>query len=94
MSSGNKPKDEKELKRRKQLKKMTKILSRAWELPDGEPFQECLKKISSEGNVFDLAAIGDNLDKQMYKLGRSGWIQFARDMGGVYNWHIERYVDA
>lgn len=87
----DKPKDEKEMKRRKQLKKMTKILSKAWELPDGEPFQECSKKSSPE-NAFDLGAVGDNLDKAVYKLGRSGWVQFARDMGGVYNRHIQRYV--
>lgn len=82
-------KDEKEVKRRKQLKKMTKILSRAWDLPHSDPFQES-NKTSSADNVFDLAGIGANLDKGIYKLGRSHWEHFARDIGGVYNRHIER----
>jgi hypothetical protein len=81
--------DEKEVKRRKQIKKMTKILARAWELPNGEPFQECTKESTTE-NVFDLASLGQNLDEGVYKFGRSGWEQFARDIGGVYNRHIER----
>jgi hypothetical protein len=81
--------DEKEVKRRKQVKKMTKILARAWELPDADPFQECSKKSTAE-DVFDLASLGQNLDEGVYKLGRSGWEHFARDIGGVYNRHIER----
>ena len=87
-----KAKDEKEVKQRKQVKKMTKILSRAWELPDSGPFQECSTKTSSAEAVFDLASLGQNLDEGVYKLGRSGWEHFARDIGGVYNRHIERYV--
>ena len=81
--------DEKESKRRKQVKKMTKILARAWEMPNGEPFQEC-DKISTVEDVFDLASLGQNLDEGVYQLGRSGWEKFARDIGGVYNRHIQR----
>mmetsp|Transcript_32339 Transcript_32339/g.36808 ORF Transcript_32339/g.36808 Transcript_32339/m.36808 type:complete len:95 (+) Transcript_32339:237-521(+) len=83
--------DGKELKRRKQRKKMSKILTRAWELPNSEPFQESNWE-SSLNNTFDLAAIGKNLDESVYQLGRSGWESFARDIGGVYNRHTERYV--
>ncbi|KAI2489836.1 DDT domain [Fragilaria crotonensis] len=81
--------DDKEVKRRKQVKKMTKILSRAWDLPNSDPFQECAKKSTAE-DVFDLASLGENLDTGIYKYGRSGWEKFARDIGGVYNRHIER----
>ena len=83
--------DEKEVKRRKQLKKMTKILAKAWELPKSEPFQES-SRFSSQGNVFDLATLGEYLGEGCYKLGRSGWAKFAQDIGGVYNRHIEWYV--
>eukprot|EP00547_Thalassionema_nitzschioides_P013554 CAMPEP_0194249628 /NCGR_PEP_ID=MMETSP0158-20130606/20923_1 /TAXON_ID=33649 /ORGANISM="Thalassionema nitzschioides, Strain L26-B" /LENGTH=1526 /DNA_ID=CAMNT_0038986183 /DNA_START=14 /DNA_END=4591 /DNA_ORIENTATION=- len=81
--------DEKEEKKRKQGRKMTKILARAWDLPNSQPYQKC-DKISSVGNIFDLSAIGRNLDDGVYKLGRSGWEEFARDIGGVYNRHISR----
>ena len=83
--------DEKDVKRRKQLKKMTKILAKAWELPKSEPFQES-SRFSSQGNVFDLATLGEYLGEGCYKLGRSGWAKFAQDIGGVYNRHIEWYV--
>lgn len=81
--------DDKEVKRRKQVKKMTKILSRAWDLPNSDPFQECTKNSTAE-DVFDLASLGGNLDSGVYKCSRSGWEKFARDIGGVYNRHIER----
>jgi hypothetical protein len=91
MADAQQEPDGKEVKRRKQLKKMTKILAQAWDLPSAEPFQEC-NTTSSEDNVFDLASIGQNLDRAIYRLGRSGWEHFARDIGGVYNRHLERYA--
>jgi hypothetical protein len=87
----NQAHDEKEVKRRKQLKKMTKILEKAWEIPKSEPFQESSRS-SSKGNVFDLATLGEYLGEGSYKVGRSGWEKFAQDIGGVYNRHIEWYV--
>jgi hypothetical protein len=87
----NQVNDEKEVKRRKQLKKMTKILAKAWELQKSEPFQES-SRTSTQGNVFDLASLGEYLSEGAYKVGRSGWVKFAQDIGGVYNRHIERCV--
>eukprot|EP00546_Thalassionema_frauenfeldii_P016880 CAMPEP_0178899764 /NCGR_PEP_ID=MMETSP0786-20121207/3086_1 /TAXON_ID=186022 /ORGANISM="Thalassionema frauenfeldii, Strain CCMP 1798" /LENGTH=1483 /DNA_ID=CAMNT_0020570667 /DNA_START=44 /DNA_END=4492 /DNA_ORIENTATION=- len=89
MADKNSANDEKEVKRKKQTRKMTKILAQAWDLPKAEPYQEC-DKVSSSGNIFDLSAIGRNLDDGVYKLGRSGWEEFARDIGGVYNRHVSR----
>jgi hypothetical protein len=85
----NQVNDEKEVKRRKQLKKMTKILAKAWELEKSEPFQES-SRTSTHGNVFDLASLGEYLSEGAYKVGRSGWVMFAQDIGGVYNRHIKR----
>ena len=81
-------KEEKEKKRRKQLKRMGKILARAWELD--EAFQEDPK--SSPDHVLDLTSIGQKIDQKAYRLGRHGWEDFACDLGGVYNRHIHRCV--
>jgi len=87
-------KDEKEVKRRKQKKKMTKLLSKAWEMKGAEPFQQISEPESAPGAAFDLASIGMYLDETpcYYKLGRKGWERFSQDLGGVYNWHIQEYV--
>lgn len=82
-------KEDKEAKRRKQLKRMTKILSKAWELPNADVFHESQAQSNNE-NVFDLASLGKNLDDGIYKLGRHGWERFAKDIGGVYNLHVKR----
>lgn len=62
--------------KKKQFKRMGKILAKAWEL--GEEFQQQLSKV------------GEKLDKYEYKLGRHGWEDFARDLGVIYNQHIQR----
>ena len=81
--------NEKEARRIKQIKKMTKIVSKAWGYPKAEPFQESSLSRSSDA-VFDLTSVGQNIDEGVYKLGRRGWEHFSRDIGGVYNHHIER----
>lgn len=81
--------DEKEAKRRKQVKRMTRILAKVWELPGARVFQKS-GKASSADQVFDLSSLGRNLDDGVYKLGRTGWEKFARDIGGVYNQHMRR----
>ena len=87
------PIDEKEKKRRKQAKKMGKILAVAWSFQGGNShFQEAHGVTSPKGDVLDLSTIGQKLDENQYKLGRHGWEDFARDLGGVYNRHIHRYV--
>ena len=65
---------------------MGKILSKAWELPQSECFQ------SSKHTNATLSIIGEKLDQEGYKYGRHGWEDFAKDIGGVYNRHIHRYV--
>ena len=83
---------EKEARRKKHKKRMNKILVRAWNLPDSEPFQQQSSKHPSDVEVRDLTGVGQNLDKGVYEHGRSGWEIFAKDMGLVYNWHISRLV--
>ena len=37
--------------------------------------------------------IGQKIDSKAYRLGRHGWEDFAKDIGGVYNFHTRiRYV--
>lgn len=79
---------EKEARRKKHRKRMNKILVLAWNLPDAAPFQETSHP--SENEVRDLTTVGKNLDKGKYEHGRSGWEIFAKDMGFVYNWQINR----
>lgn len=78
--------EEKEKRRKKQLKRMGKILGKAWELD--EVFQDYGD--SSNGMVGNLSDIGQKLDEQAYRHGRHGWEDFARDLGGVYNRHVKR----
>lgn len=84
--------EEKEKRRKKQLKRMGKILARVWALKGSEGFQEERHATSKEGHVLDLSTIGQKIDSNEYRLGRHGWEDFARDLGGVYNRHIHRYV--
>lgn len=93
--------DEREKRRKKQAKRMGKILARVWELPDSSAFQDDGTVKSEEGsdedndknsNLCCLVAIGSKLDRDGYKVGRHGWEEFAADLGGVYNRHIARCV--
>lgn len=82
---------EKEERRKKHRKRMNKIIVRAWNLPDSEPFQQTSNIGSSDNDeVRNLTNVGENLDKGIYEHGRSGWEIFAKDMGLVYNVHIIR----
>ena len=85
------PKDDKEKRRRKQYKRMGKILGNAWQLDTDDHFHEDAK--STTDNVLCLSKVGEKIDQKAYKLGRHGWEDFARDLGGVYQRHIRRYVD-
>ncbi len=75
---------DKEKKRQKALRRMGKILGKAWELPQAEHFQ------ASNNTHATLSAIGEKIDEQGYRYGRHGWEEFAKDIGGVYNRHIHR----
>lgn len=79
--------NDKEARRKHQLNKMSKIVAKAWRYPKAEPFQESSIK-SSESAVFDLACVGQNIDNGVYKPTKHGWEAFAKDLGGVYNYHI------
>lgn len=79
--------DEREAKRKRQVKKMTKILSKSWQLDHSEPFQEVTDdqlKMMGEG-PYDLTGMGISLDNGTYHLGRKGWELFASHLGGIYN---------
>jgi hypothetical protein len=82
--------DEKEKRRRKQAKRMEKILAKVWTLKGSEAFQEEKHAVSKEGHALDLTTIGQKIDNHHYRLGRHGWEDFARDLGGVYNRHLQR----
>ena len=83
-------KEEKEKRRKKQAKRMGKVLARAWQLDDSEDFQDGSGDSTA---VLCLTAIGKKVDAaEEYRLGRHGWEVFARDLGGVYNRHIHRYA--
>jgi len=80
-------------KHKRQLKKMTKILSKAWSIDKAEPFQEVedaeLRAIGGGGPI-DLTTMGQSLDCNTYEIGRKGWEKFARDLGCIYNRFIAR----
>jgi hypothetical protein len=78
--------EEREKKRRKALKRMAKIVAKAWQLPGSEPFQD----VPHKSAAVCLTAIGKKIDEEGYGHGRHGWEDFARDMGGVYNRHVRR----
>lgn len=66
---------EKEHKRKRQGRKMGKLLSAVWQSVDTSVHD-------------DLAAIGQKLDTSAYKVGKSGWTDFARDVGAVFTQHM------
>jgi hypothetical protein len=81
---------EKEKKRKKALRRMSKILTKAWELSQAEPFQSRGKPSSSL--ILCLTSLGLKVDEEKYGYGRHGWEEFAKDIGGIYNRHLQRYV--
>jgi hypothetical protein len=81
---------EREKKRKKALRRMSKIVTKAWQLEDAEPFQTYKGK--AKNCILCLAALGQKVDEEGYGYGRHGWEDFARDIGGIYNRHIQRYV--
>lgn len=79
---------EKEKKRKKALKRMSKMVTKAWTLPGAEPFHTV--KYSSRERILCLTTLGQKVDEEGYGHGRYGWEEFARDVGGIYNRHIQR----
>ena len=85
--------EEKEARRKRQAKKMTKIIAKAWNLPHAEHFTQVSSAPAAAGGSsdgaaatpHDLTGIGQALDAGAYHLGRHGWEKFAADLGGVYN---------
>lgn len=81
---------DKEKRRRKQFKRMAKILGNCWDL---EPtFQDRLESDTDPSLVLCLTDVGTRIDEQTYRLGKHGWEDFARDLGGVFNRHAHGYV--
>jgi hypothetical protein len=72
MASGEEA--EKAKQRKKQIKKMGKLLATIWEL-DAD-FQH------------DLTAVGKKIDQESYSHGKAGWHEFAKHVGGIYQNHI------
>ena len=68
---------EKDKLRKKQLKKMGKLLAKIWELDT--KFHE------------DLTSVGTHIDQEGYSHGKAGWHEFAKHLGGIYQRHIHEY---
>lgn len=79
--------DEKEKRRRKQFKRMGKILGKVWDLDAS--FQDRTADDTDTDLVLCLTDIGKRIDEQAYRLGKHGWEDFARDLGGVFNRHAK-----
>ena len=77
---------EREKKWKKALKRMGKIVAKAWELPNASPFHTS----HHQDSILCLTSVGKKVDEQGYRYGRHGWEDFARDIGGVYNRHLHR----
>ncbi len=83
---------EREVKRKRQQKRMTKILAKAWNLPDANYFQDLPTPTDNKSDCpHDLSTMGQKLDGGAYSHGKSGWENFSRDLGGIYNRIINRY---
>ena len=86
--------EEREVRKQRQKRKMTKILTKAWGLDRAEPFQEVSADHSTpttNGRPRDLTTMGQNLENGVYSApGKRGWEQFALDIGSVYNRFIMR----
>lgn len=80
--------EEKEKRWKKQLHRMGKILAKVWDFDKSEPFQEVRPPCTTA--VLDLTTIGEKIDRKEYRLGKHGWEDFAKDLGGVYNRHMAR----
>jgi len=76
--------DDKEKRRKKQAKRMTKLVSAAWE------WNEAFRTSSELPNALYLEDIGRKIDRNEYKLGRHGWEDFALDFGGVFHSHVAK----
>jgi hypothetical protein len=77
---------QREKKRKKALRRMGKIVAKAWDMPNAEPFQSHPHSES----ILCLTAVGKKVDEEGYGYGKHGWEDFARDIGGVYNRHVHR----
>jgi hypothetical protein len=82
---------DKEKKHKKQLKRMGRILAQAWELDNETQYFQDDARQQPIGNDNDiilcLTAVGTRIDNQYYRLGKHGWQDFCRDLGGVYARH-------
>mmetsp|Transcript_27717 Transcript_27717/g.31999 ORF Transcript_27717/g.31999 Transcript_27717/m.31999 type:complete len:1553 (+) Transcript_27717:169-4827(+) len=83
--------NEKDVKKKKQKRKMTKILGKAWGNAGAEAFQDSGADddtIAASSQPLDLKSIGQLLDSGGYCGSKSGWEKFASDIGGVYKRHF------
>jgi hypothetical protein len=77
---------EREKKRKKALRRMGKIIAKAWELPNADAFHTA----PQSNSILCLTAVGKKVDEEDYRHGRHGWEDFSKDIGGVYNRHVHR----
>ena len=94
MSSNPTKEEIRKMKRKKQEKKMTKILSKSWGLERAEIFHDASTAMAADGSgstfSIDLSVVGQKLENEDYPLGRKGWETFAAELGFVYNQFLMR----
>lgn len=67
------------------------MLTKAWELPNAEPFQTYqYSDKKAKDNILCLTSLGIKVDEEQYRYGRHGWEDFATDIGGIYALHLKR----
>lgn len=96
-SSKQKHDAEREKKRKKAQKRMGKLLTKAWELSNAEPFQTYQyhaddgSSKKTKNNILCLTSLGIKVDEEGgYGYSRHGWEDFAKDIGGIYALHIKK----
>jgi hypothetical protein len=87
---------DREKKRKKAHRRMGKMLTKAWELPNAGPFQtyqyhgDDTTNKRMKSNILCLTSLGIKIDEEGYGYGRHGWEDFAKDIGGIYALHLKR----
>ena len=84
--------EDKEKRRKKQFKRMGKILGKCWDLDPAFQDRTAADQGEDAQQVLCLTDIGRRIDEEAYRLGKHGWEDFAKDLGGVFNRHAKGWV--
>jgi hypothetical protein len=81
--------DKKKRQRRKQFKRMGKILGTVWDWDADFQDRGDSDVDETAAAVLCLTDVGQRVDDQVYRLGRLGWEDFSLDLSSVYHRHIQ-----